>query len=288
MSLSIVVPSQGDSTLQVLLRVLAQLRSGIEAELEVLVAWDARTPEHHRREFEQAWPQVRFFKAVSSGANAARNIGIEKAQFEWIWLLDDDVVPVHPIELGFWKAQKSVHHIWGGEYWSPPQSSRAMRSANCLARMWRRSASHPQREALLGGSLSFSRQVWREVGRFSEVWDYGGTETEWLFRVWRAGFESTRHEQLDVWHTGRARSWAQHFRAFWRQGFGKSRMPSSLPGISERARLLWPMRPRTTDEFLDQLGAAVLWTAALAGTLMGRMATRTSKSLSARRSTGVS
>jgi len=278
--LSIVVPSQGDLTLKALLDAL--LNSWVGAftkdggdSVEVLVAWDAKTSAPRRREFEQAWRQVRFVQAQVAGVNAARNCGIENAKFDRIWLLDDDVLPAHTNPVDFWRSDFDDRKVWGGEYWSPPEAGQAMRSANCLARMWRRSASHPRQEALLGGSLSFTRQVWREVGRFSEAWEYGGTETEWLFRVWRAGYESIHHSQLDVWHVGRSRSWPQHLRAFWRQGLGKARTRQALPSLGKRmaqlSRLVVAGSNSGRETIGDQVGAVVLWSAALAGTLYGRV-----------------
>lgn len=274
------MPSQGDLSLRALLEAL--LKTGVSAPtkdgdtnkawVEVLVAWDAKTSASRRLEFEQTWTQVRFVQAQVAGVNAARNSGIENARFERIWLLDDDVLPVQTPLLDFWRSDFDDRKVWGGEYLSLPQASRAMRSANCLARMWRKSASHPRQEALLGGSLSFSRNLWREVGRFSEAWEYGGTETEWLFRVWRAGFESVHHSHLDVWHVGRARSWPQHLRAFWRQGLGKARTHQALPSFGKRLAQAAAVRPNADREDLrDQVGALVLWSAALAGTLYGRV-----------------
>ncbi len=271
------MPSQGDLTLNALLGALLNtsmggtLNDGDES-VEVLVAWDAKTSASRRVDFEQTWTQVRFVQAQVAGVNAARNCGIESAKFDRIWLLDDDVLPVHPLPIDFWHSEFEERKVWGGDYLSLPKAGRAMRSANCLARMWRRSASQPRQEALLGGSLCFSRQVWREVGRFSEAWEYGGTETEWLFRVWRAGFESTHHSKLDVWHVGRSRSWSQHLRAFWRQGLGKARTRQSLPSLGQRlSRVIADRSNASREAFGDQFGALVLWSAALAGTLYGRV-----------------
>src|SRR5919202_4009556 len=87
---SVVVPTVGRPSLDVLLDALAQAPGPRPAEL-VLV--DDRPTGEPPRPTRPGLPPVRVVRTGGGGPARARNLGWRTARTEWIAFLDDDVVP---------------------------------------------------------------------------------------------------------------------------------------------------------------------------------------------------
>src|SRR3954464_9281057 len=87
---SVVVPTIGRPSLDLLLEVLAAAAGPRPAEL-ILV--DDRPPGSPRRPERPGLPPVRVVRTGGGGPARARNLGWRSARTEWIAVLDDEVVP---------------------------------------------------------------------------------------------------------------------------------------------------------------------------------------------------
>lgn len=111
--------------------------------------------------------------ATEEGLNVARNSGIERAETEWIALVDDDVT--FPTTLVAWLLDV-VHrrHLVGLEdYWPM--------------------------EYVLGRFMLFHRSLWRSVGGFDESRPHGG-DTDFCLRALDAGASIVRLPRRTVPH----------------------------------------------------------------------------------------
>lgn len=87
MQLSVIIPSYNRA--QSLQRALTSVFNQSSAVDEVIVIDDGST-DNTLELVQQNFPQVKLIQQVNQGVSAARNTGIQAANFEWIALLDSD------------------------------------------------------------------------------------------------------------------------------------------------------------------------------------------------------
>jgi glycosyltransferase involved in cell wall biosynthesis len=59
-------------------------------------------------EYAQKDPRFRVFHKKNGGVSSARNLGLEKAQGQWVWFVDSDDM-IHPESLGWLSTHISAH-----------------------------------------------------------------------------------------------------------------------------------------------------------------------------------
>jgi Predicted glycosyltransferases len=126
--------------------------------------------------------------ATEEGLNVARNSGIERAENEWIALVDDDIT--FPTTLVAWLLD-AVHcgHLIGLEdYWPM--------------------------EYVLGRFMLFHRSLWRSAGGFDESRPHGG-DTDFCLRALDAGASIVRLPRRTIPHHDSASEFSTATHAEW-------------------------------------------------------------------------
>jgi hypothetical protein len=128
--------------------------------------------------------------ADEEGLNVARNAGIQRADEEWIVLVDDDVT--FPTRLTAWllDAAHPLHLVGLEDYWPM--------------------------DGVLGRYMVFHRSLWQRVGGFDESRPHGG-DTDFVTRCRKAGASVTRLPRRLVPHhdTAGEFSTAEHAEWLW-------------------------------------------------------------------------
>ncbi|MEA1956081.1 MAG: glycosyltransferase family A protein [Campylobacterota bacterium] len=101
MKISVVIPTY--NRYEFLKRALSSVYSQTEIPSEVIVIDDGSTDK--TSQIQKDFSQIKYFYQKNSGVSSARNLGIQKASFEWVAFLDSDD-EWHPHKL---KEQVAFH-----------------------------------------------------------------------------------------------------------------------------------------------------------------------------------
>jgi glycosyltransferase involved in cell wall biosynthesis len=175
--ISIVIPTRNRSTL--LERLLRSIQKQSYRGIEVLVVDDSDPGGETSLPANLNGFRLRLLRTSTRGANNARNLGIQDAKGEIIYLLDDDTFlpdQNHILCLIHKFQQESRPLLLGGKYRTPWRSTVPQWTYNCSCNLWLEKglqASHP---ILLGGNLAFRRQDLTKEVFFSPHVFNGGDE----------------------------------------------------------------------------------------------------------------
>jgi glycosyltransferase involved in cell wall biosynthesis len=171
----------------------------------------------------------RYLISSTSGANSARNTGARQAQGDFIYYLDDDCRLLTKDHLTQVISTCEAHpHIVaiGGLYLTSPQANRWERAYNQMANAW--CLSHhlkkKQSSVLLGGNICLRKMIFIKGFSFNEDILYGGTETDFFYRLRQADYSLALEPALSVEHQPSIHS-ASFWSRAWRQGTGKVHLP---------------------------------------------------------------
>jgi glucosyl-dolichyl phosphate glucuronosyltransferase len=169
---------------------------------EIIVAND-RSSDHTEAVVDSFAPRVTMTFPRGPGANAARNAGIAAARGDPICLVDDDV-EAEPGWLaayvdGF--ARRPDVHAFGG----PVRLRMEGRTPRfCPEHPFVSSYDYGDHnlvlDVALGANMAVRRSTLDLVGRFDEWIEIGGADTEWFFRLERAGGQVVYRGGAGVWH----------------------------------------------------------------------------------------
>lgn len=146
------------------------------------------------------------------GVNRARNAGIEAASGEWVYLMDADCrcpSEDHLARLAKALGEVSQDTVVGGPYQLPSSvKSRASRAYDLIQNRWLREGFHSRLGWIhfVGGNLACHRSLF-DRQRFDEEMIFGGTELEWLMRVFRDGGRGFWMEDLPLIHQHELTPW---------------------------------------------------------------------------------
>jgi hypothetical protein len=221
---SIIIPTTGQN-----LASLEELLSSIDTQQilpqQILICgnvYDRRLEEgvqHWRRKFARLSEMLNLSFTLREGINAARNQGIELSQGEILLFLDDDCWIPNPSFIyeheRLHRAHPEVTAI-GGPYHLPANSSALSAAYHWNLVYWMTLVNTPEKNEcfeLLGGNMSFKKE---KIGthRFSEAIRFGGSETEFLYRLKQMKHHLLWEETLALRH-----ECSMNFAQFLRKGF---------------------------------------------------------------------
>lgn len=192
---------------------------------EVIVVSNPRDP-NLESEIRVLGPAFRYLASETLGANRARNLGASAASGEIVLFLDDDCRIRDP---RFLRRHLEEHRrspdlaALGGVYELAPTASRWERAYHRQQTAWLRDPRKVscRTDMILGGNCSFKAQILRAYP-FDPKLRFGGTETELVFRLARAGLAVKLDPALCVVHDSRIGGLRGLIRKAFAQGAGAS------------------------------------------------------------------
>jgi glycosyltransferase involved in cell wall biosynthesis len=178
----------------------------------------ANPPDKMLEEKLAAWQEVRYLASDRLGANHARNLGLNHARGGVVLFLDDDCFVHHP---SFLRDHVRAHErrpdatAVGGPYSCPIQAGRLARAYHAQQMKWLHEGLRPgyHSDLLVGGNLSLKRKALNGL-LFESALVFGGTETEFLFRLTASGHKSVFDDLLTVEHRAKIGFWLFFKKAF--------------------------------------------------------------------------
>ncbi len=224
--LSIVIPTHQRTTS--LLRLLSSIEKANDRDLlrEVLVISNMTEPYLNSSDFKQKIKDlpVQVDVVNSVGVNKARNCGLKKTQAKICLLIDDDCLIDDP---HYFKKVIKAHNTYpeaiaiGGIYQSPQQAL-AIDKAYCIAATsWQEPLNYGDNRSsrLVGGNVSYKTAMIQDHQLlFNENLFFGGTESEFHYRLLTKGFELRLLPQLVISHFTQL-----DFNSFVRKAFHQAR-----------------------------------------------------------------
>lgn len=226
---SIVIPSRGVSqSLVALLRSLEKI-DDIQA-CEVLVIFNPPNP---RNLIVDQFPQLRLRQfQCEVGVNRARNLGQQMSLGDYILFLDDDC-EVSDSSLLLHHEHFHRTRPWAfaiGGFYRNLNSDRLSKAYAGIQENWLRVnklSSDGEAQCLLGGHFSIKNSA--NLPLFDETIIYGGSETEYFFRLKKMGYRFQLIDQY-VDHRPSLGFWS-FLRKAYKQGFTKSRLVRAQEGL---------------------------------------------------------
>lgn len=234
-NISVIIPSLGNQ--QNLKTVLDSIMVQDIQDYEVLLVINGINDSDERRElaqFVKNYPEhIRLFFLDAKGINLARNYGIERAQSEVLFFLDDDCQLSYK---SFLKDHVSYHNqhaevfAYGGGYTLSPAARYFDVVYNDLQMRWFLSGlmEAPAVKFLLGGNFSVkSSLIKANAIYFDESIVYGGTEFDFFTHAHLSALKMYMN-QLNLFHLTRE-SFFSLTRKLYKQGKGKAIVDSKYP-----------------------------------------------------------
>jgi glycosyltransferase involved in cell wall biosynthesis len=156
---SIIIPTRHRP--QLLTRLLGSLHRQIKCRFEVLVVDDSDPGKELSLPSTLNGFPLRYLRTSSRGANKARNLGIQHAKGDFVYLLDDDTflgTAEHLYQLKQAFLQHDFPVLLGGRYQTPQDASLPQWIYNCSCNLWLEKGTRSPLPVLLGGNLAFRRQ----------------------------------------------------------------------------------------------------------------------------------
>lgn len=137
------------------------------------------------------------------GINRARNLGLRRARGDLLYFLDDDCrLTQYDFLLKLIQSHQATSATAiGGPYLNDENSKVLQRAYNRIANLWAHShiSNGIGQIPLIGGNMCFKRQAFSDQ-EFADDIHYGGTETEFHFRLFRSGHVYCFDDSMGVAH----------------------------------------------------------------------------------------
>jgi glycosyltransferase involved in cell wall biosynthesis len=152
------------------------------------------------------YSHVQYGFSGQLGVNKARNLGIQKAKYSFLYFFDDDCV-VQDLQF-FKKLGQKVAHLnedlfcVGGGYTLPARSTYLQKAYQQVQMNWLKSGRLNSRNGnafLLGGNCGGCKEIFDDV-QFDESIIYGGSETDFFLRAYQKGYKIFYFSDLLVEH----------------------------------------------------------------------------------------
>jgi glycosyltransferase involved in cell wall biosynthesis len=207
MKLSILIPTRGN--IHSLKKLISSIQNQkIDFQIETLIICNPRSSVVENR-FSNV-SNIQILHSSKIGANSARNIGLFAAKGEILLFVDDDCELTDPFFLKkhfeLHQAQPNTTGI-GGNYRLPECASYFDEAYYLQQQQWLFSGQKPgfQNDFILGGNFSLKRSLLSNY-QFNESLIYGGTETDFVFQLTKAGkciqifpdLQITHHSNLNL------------------------------------------------------------------------------------------
>ncbi len=178
------------------------------------------------------------------GVNAARNLGVQKAQSKNIYFLDDDVLLKNPKHLQHLLAVSKEHQSMaaiGGSYLLSKKAGLVDEIYHQISTAWMNKKS----TYLLGGNTLYHLDSIRIPFHFNEGIIFGGSETELNLRLHNSGHEFLFLESLNIEHDTHLNAFSLSKKAL-RQGMGRSFHESIVP------KSFWSVDTNSSQDILSR------------------------------------
>lgn len=200
---SVIVPTTGNlSSLSRLARSLQKQ----ECSQPVEILFVCNPPKQELESHFQDFPNVSFCHSKVLGSNHARNIGIEKSRGELCLFIDDDCETEDPLFLEKHIRTHQEHPnvtAIGGNYVFPRgvENKPLEKAYFQIQQFWVRNGIKPgfYSDCVFGGNLSVKRSLLGDL-RFDGSLVYGGTETDFVFRLVSKQQQVRFIENLEITH----------------------------------------------------------------------------------------
>ncbi len=187
---SIIVPTLGQTTsYKDFLNSLCDLPNLNDAEILIVVN---PPQENFQADIPEKLKEITKVFFSEKGVNRARNKGIESSHGEVLFFFDDDCIIINQSHfqehLKLHESQPDIS-AWGGRYknFSPSEIDEAY---NRIQNRWLDMCFNPMNGtyfSLLGGNFSIKRTAFTEL--FNPDIEYGGSETDFFFRMNKKGYQ---------------------------------------------------------------------------------------------------
>ncbi|MBR1469458.1 MAG: glycosyltransferase [Prevotella sp.] len=193
---------------------------------------------------------LKYFMKPNSGPGQSRNYGAERAQGEWIIVLDSDVV----LPKGYLAAvEKSLNRggasAWGGpdaahDSFTPVQKAISYSMTSFFTTGGIRGGSSPLRGRQRGAldkfyprsfNMGIRRDVYQQLGGFSKM--RFGEDIDFSYRIVEAGYQPRLLPSAWVWHKRRT-DFRKFFRQVFNSGIARINLTKRHPGTIKLVHLL--------------------------------------------------
>ena len=217
-------------------------------DFEVIVVEDGSTVpcEQVCRTYEQRL-RLKYFAKANSGPGQSRNYGAERAEGEWLIVLDSDVVLptgyLQAVDKGLHEADGSPRNIaaWGGpdaahESFTPVQKAISYSMTSFFTTGGIRGGKKKLDKFFPRSfNMGVRRDVYLQLGGFSRM--RFGEDIDFSYRICEAGHQPQLLPDAWVWHKRRT-----DFRKFWRQvynsGIARINLEKRHPGTMKLVHML--------------------------------------------------
>lgn len=262
-AISFLIPTRNRE--QSLSRLLNSLHKNLPADCltEVIVVGNESDPTPVVSKFvSESFGSLCFLYTGEKGVNKARNLALREARGDIVFFIDDDC---EVQDTSFINRTLNLHRRFpnhlavGGAYALPDEANPHDIAYWLVAQSWLNSHSvgSTPLHCFLGGHMSFKREgLLKTMQWFDESITFGGSETEWLYRLENRGVKGVYCPGLTLLHHTELNEKFLLKKA-WSQGKNSHRWPKptrSLRPYSEMLDALWLSQ---TDAQLEQICLAL-------------------------------
>ena len=195
---------------------------------------------------------LKYYMKPNSGPGQSRNYGAERAQGEWLIVLDSDVVlPENYLSVVTSHLSPPTSHLsaWGGPdaahpSFTPVQKAISYSMTSFFTTGGIRGGSSPlggKRGASLDKfyprsyNMGIRREVYQELGGFSKM--RFGEDIDFSYRIVEAGYKTALLPEAWVWHKRRT-DFRKFFRQVYNSGIARINLMKRHPGTLKLVHLL--------------------------------------------------
>jgi len=215
---SIVIPHHNDeSCLEVLLASMQNQKTDLKIETVII----SNPPSLKAEKIAIKYKNTKHYQLSQVGVNRARNYGINESQGNLIFFCDSDCEMTDPdlIQKHWDHHRTNPDATFIGGVYSQTSAKAIDRAYHFNQMLWLcRGTREGTSSFLIGGHFSAKRGL-IEALRFDEIMTFGGTETEYFYRLGALGRKSKLLPDLQIQHNSRLNG-SQLTRKIYRQGFG--------------------------------------------------------------------
>ncbi len=193
---------------------------------------------------------IHYYFKENSGPGQSRNYGAERAQGEWLIVLDSDVVlPPSYMERVACGLERGACDAWGGPDtahpdFTPVQKAISYSMTSFFTTGGIRGGSSTQSGGTRGAldkffprsyNMGIRREVYQQLGGFSKM--RFGEDIDFSYRIVEAGFKTALIPEAWVWHKRRT-DFRKFFRQVFNSGIARINLTKRHPGTLKIVHLL--------------------------------------------------
>ena len=183
---------------------------------------------------------LHYYSKPNSGPGQSRNYGAERAQGEWLIVLDSDVV-LPPDYLSSGELHSKLFAAWGGPDAAHPDFTPVQKAISYSMTSFFTTGGIRGGKAKLDKfyprsyNMGIRREVYRELGGFSKM--RFGEDIDFSYRIVEAGYKTCLIPEAWVWHKRRT-DFRKFFRQVYNSGIARINLMKRHPGTLKLVHLL--------------------------------------------------